>query len=134
MFLLRFQKRIADKQRANLNRRAIVEVQPQDRVYADLRRYREAWYVQRELLDTHKTIHVVEVLYTKWHGPQQKKIYARCLLWDEEIAWTHYDVYCYGTQRDLLPSMTLVDEIYAKNNPTCIPDELQEAVLKRISA
>jgi len=80
LFLLRFQRRIADKQRADLNRRAIVDVQPQDRVYIVLRIYGEAWYVQRELPDTHRTIHVVEVQCTRGHGPQQKKIYARCLL------------------------------------------------------
>ena len=134
LFLLRFKKSIADKQRADLNRRAITEVQPHDRVYVDLRRYGEAWYVQRELPDTYRTIHVVEVLYTKWQGNQHKKIYAKCLLWNEELLWTHYDVYCYGTRRELILSMTLVDETYAKDNPTCIPDELQEAVLKRISS
>ena len=84
--------------------------------------------------DTYKTIHVVEILYTKWQGNQQKKIFAKCLLWDEEIAWTHYEVYCYGTQRDLLPTMTLVDKHYARDNPTCVPDELQETVLNRISS
>ena len=134
LFLLRYPKLIADKARSELNRKVITEVQPNDRVYVDLRKYGEAWYVQRELPDTHRTIHVVEILYTKWQGNQQKKIFAKCLLWDEELAWTHYDVYCYGTQRDLLPTMTLVDEHYARENPQCIPDELQDFVLKRISS
>ena len=70
LFLLRSQKLIADKQRADLNRRVITVVQPHDRVYVDLRRYGEAWYIQSEIPNTHKTVHDVEVLYTKWHGTQ----------------------------------------------------------------
>ena len=83
--------------------------------------------------DTYTTIHVVEILYTMWQINQQNKIFAKCLLFDEELAWTHYDVYCYGTQRDLLSTMTLVEH-YARDNPRCIPDELRDSVLKRISS
>ena len=133
LFLLRFKKIIADKQRSELNRRVITDIQPQVRVYVDLRRWSEAWYDQMELPNAYFTTHVVEVVYTRWQGNQQKKIFAKCLLWNEEMPWNHYEVYCYGTQRTLTADMTLIDENFAKVNRQCIPEELQAEVFQRIA-
>ena len=132
LFLLRTKKQVADKARAELNRQPINEVRPLDLVYVDLRKFGEAWAFQRNLPGGVNTVHVLEVTFTRWQGAGKKKIFGKTLLWDEELLWDHYEVYCYGTERVLAAHMVLIDEAYARAYPASIPDDLRDKVLRRI--
>ena len=123
LFLLRFPANMANARRAELNRTDITEVRPGDKVYVDLRRWGEAWYDQLGLPDAYETIHVVECQYTHWQGRGKRKINLSCKLFDEVVLLDAYEVYCYGSERQLKPTMTLVTERMAVLYPDILPED-----------
>ena len=133
LFLLRYKTSQADKERALLNKTNITEVSPGDVVYVDLRGWNAVWYDELKLPDAYTKVHVVRCQYATWVGNDHKKIYLRCDLFDENILYQHYDVYCYGvTTHFAADRMVLVDEAYCVIHPDVLPtDERRERLLAR---
>jgi hypothetical protein len=123
LFMLRFPVRDANKQRTWLRRTEITSVVPGDTVYVDLRRWGEAWYDQLGLEDAYETIHVVECSYRAWNGRGRKKINIHCMIFDENLTFDAYEVYCWGTIKRMSDKMTLIDERFVRAHPEVLPDD-----------
>jgi hypothetical protein len=123
LFLLRFPAKNAMKEKTRLNHTDITAVRPGDRVYVDLRRWGEAWYDQLNLPDAYNTIHVVECHYKSWQGRGRRKINVAVPLFDETVCFDAYEVYCYGSERQLTEAMTLVTEAMAAQYPDMLPED-----------
>ena len=74
----------------------------------------------------------MEVSYTCWQGRKKFKIFVKVLVRNEEHLFDHYKVYCYGTEKVLTEKMILIDDDFAKADPTSIPEDLRAKVLRRI--
>jgi hypothetical protein len=130
LFLLRFKTAIAEKERALLNRKPIVDVRPGDRAYVDLRFWDAVWYDQLNLPESYVRIHVVPCIYVDWKDKEHKRINLRCDMFDETLLLQHYDVYCYGTIKQFDPTrMILVDEKFCAEFPEVLPNDSRRAEL-----
>jgi hypothetical protein len=135
LFLLRSPAKSCNATRTAMNRRAIEGILPGMHVFVDLRQWGEAWYDQCNLPDAYRTVHVVECAYVRWLSQAHLKMEVRCMVFDETSNFDHYTVYCYGTARVLLPTMTLVDGAYCIAHPQVLPeDPILRANLLRMHA
>ena len=132
LYSLRFKAAQASRERVALNRHAITEVSPGDRLYIDLRRWGECWYDQLGLPDSYSVRHVVPAVYTRWvsdrHGNENRKqIKVRVELFDENLIFDHYDVQCWGRRQDFIGSeMLLVDEALVRHFPSILPENAEK--------
>ena len=87
LYSLRFKAAQASRERVALNRHAITEMSPGDRLYINLRRWGKCWYDQLGLPDSYSVRDVVPAVYTRWvsdrHGNENRKqIKLRVKLFD----------------------------------------------------
>ena len=132
LYLLRFKAHIADRERVALNKRHITEVEPGDSVYVDLRAWNPIWYDQLELPNAYEILHVVLCQYTEWRGREKLKIILPCELFNENILYEHYDVYCFETIKFFYPdSMLLLDKTFALSFSHILPEDKRERLLQQ---
>jgi hypothetical protein len=133
LFLLRFKVDIAAKEKARLKGSQVVGVAPGDHVYVDLRCWDNngEWYDGLDIPNAYDTVHVVECAYTKWRGRGKYSIMVTCMLFDEEWSWDAFDVFCWGTCREVKEGMTLVDEQFARLYPEVLPEATEVAPDRR---
>ncbi len=124
---------IAAKEKARLKGSQIVGVAPGVHVYVEVR----CWDNNGELYDgldiqnAYDTVHVVECAYTNWRGCGIYFIMVTCMLCNEEWSWDAYDVFCWGTCREVKEGMTLVDEHDARLYPEMLPGATEFAPDRR---
>ena len=74
----------------------------------------------------------LECKYVRWVGAGQKKIEAKCPVLDVLCRyWDSLDVYMFGSNRVLLPSMTLVTERLCVQYPNILERHNRGKLLKR---
>ena len=140
MYLLRFNAERGSRERAAINKIDITEVQPGDKVFIDLRRWDECWYDQLGLPNSYTLKHVVEAVYTVWDKSKNKqtnhkRIKLRVNLFDEDLMFNHYEVYCWGQVNVFIPSdMILVNEELVNLFPKILSDDpaKQRCLLERL--
>jgi hypothetical protein len=86
----------AKKLVAQTNKTPIIEVQPGDTVYVDLRSYGATWYASRTLPDLFHKRYLLEYTYTKWADKRHLRIWCECPLFGEEWRVDHDFVRRYG--------------------------------------
>ncbi len=111
----------------------IVGVAPGVHVYVDMRCWDNngEWYDGLGIPKVYDTVHVVECAYTKWRGCGICFIMVTRMLFDEEWSWDAYDVFCWGTCREVKEGMTLVDEQFARLYPEVLPEATEVAPDRR---
>jgi len=133
LFMLRFKLDVAVKERSRLKNSHIIGVDPGLHVYVDLRCWDNSgeWYEGLKLPNAFETVHVVECAYTKWKGRGRYHIMVQCMLFDEEWSWDAYDVFCWGTCREVKDDMTLVDDQFARLHREVLPEATENAPDRR---
>lgn len=112
LFPLRYSAKIARAEIAALNKLAITEVSPGDKVYVDIRSYQgngaSVWYDTLDLPEKYIKTYVVEYQYLDWLPPTRTRGYhcmisAKCDAFDEIYSGTtalnHYFVHCWGANK-----------------------------------
>jgi len=132
LFQLRFSSAIVHLQIENLRRTPITAVAPGDRVYVDLRYIKghEA-FDKLGLPNAYFTEYVCECSYVRWIGKTHHKIEAKCLVLDVLCRnWDSFDVYQFGSGKELLPNMTLVTEAMCVRYPDILESHNRKKLLR----
>jgi hypothetical protein len=132
LFQLRFSSAIVHLQIEHMRRSPIVDVAPGDTVYVDLRYIKghEA-YDKLGLPNAYFTMYVCECSYVKWIGRTHHKIEAKCLVLDVLCRnWDSFDVYQFGSCKELLPTMTLVTEALCVQYPDILERHNRKKLLR----
>jgi len=132
LFQLRFSSAIVHLQIDNMRKSPILTVAPGDTVYVDLRYIKghEA-YDKLGLPDAYFTMYVCECSYVRWIGRTHHKIEAKCLVLDVLCRnWDTFDVYQFGSCKELLPSMTLVTEAMCVRYPDILESHNRKKLLR----
>ena len=65
---------------------------------------------------SYHTVYVVKVIYTAWSNSNHTRISASIplltLIWDKRNAVNHFFVKSWGSERNLLPTMILIDNTF----------------------
>ena len=100
----------------DINITPITSVNPTTTVFMDIRAFGAGWYDSLDLPDAHFTLYVVKVIYTAWSNSNHTRISASIplltLIWDKRNAVNHFFVKSWGSERNLLPNMILIDTTF----------------------
>jgi hypothetical protein len=100
------------------NATPIVEVQPGDIVFVDIRIYGEDWYLQIGLPDHFHKLYVVEWHYFAWVNKSRLKIKTRCPIMGTNYVMDHNLVILWGRTKVFNEnSMVLISEEYMEKYP-----------------
>jgi hypothetical protein len=96
----------------DINATPITSIGPQTSVYMDIRAFGAGWYDNMNFPDAYSTSYVVRLTYTAWHNSSHTRISASIpclkLVWDRRNSVNHFFVKSWGSQCNLLDSMTLI--------------------------
>ena len=132
LFQLRFSAAIVHVQIDNMRKTPITSVVPGDSVYVDLRYIKghEA-FDKLGLPNSYFTTYVCECNYVRWVGRSHHKIEAKCLVLDVLCRnWDTFDVYQFGSCKELLPDMTLITEALCVRFPDILESRNRKQLLR----
>ena len=133
LFPLRFNVTDVKRMSQTMRSQPITSVAVGDVVYVDLR-YIKGFDVfdKLGLPDAYFVPYVCECKYVRWVGSDKKKIEAKCTVLDVLCRnWDSLDVYMFGINKVLLPSMTLVTERLCLQYPSILERHNRGKLLKR---
>ena len=112
LFPLRLNFTDVKRMSQTMRNQPITNVTVADVIYVDLRHIKGFdVFDMLGLPNAYFTEYVCECRYVRWVGAGQKKIEAKCQVLDVLCRnWDSLDVYMFGSNKVLLPSMTLVTE------------------------
>ena len=125
-----YSQKEAASRKVQLNRQPITEVKPGDTVYVDIRCYSAEWYKGLGLTDAEHNTYVVIYRYTKWSNAQHTKLQAICDILDELHTVNHDFVIRYGSRKEFLPYMTLIDRAFVIRFPQILQEDRRERLLR----
>ena len=125
-----YSQKEAASRKVQLNRQPITEVKPGDTVYVDIRCYSAEWYKGLGLTDAEHNTYVVIYRYTKWSNAQHTKLQVTCDILDEQHTVNHDFVIRYGSRKEFLPYMTLIDRAFVIRFPQILQEDRRERLLR----
>ena len=133
LFPLRFNFTDVKRMSQTMRNQPITSVTVGDTVYVDLRYIKgHDVFDKLGLPDAYFVQYVCECKYVRWVGSGQKKIEAKCAVLDVLCRnWDSLDVYMFGSNKVLLPSMTLVTERLCVQYPNILERHNRGKLLKR---
>ena len=122
LILLLYDSKVANGMIASCNKSPIIEVQPGDVVFIDLRSYGATWYASLSLPDLFEKLFLLEYHYTKWVNRKHLKIHSFCPVFNEKFEVDHDFVARYGTRKEFPTdgSAVLIDEAFVAKYPSLL--------------
>jgi hypothetical protein len=117
-----------------INRKAITEIIPGDKVYVDLRSYGASWFQNLELPFKPGQRYVIHYEYRHFSGKLHNHIHCYNRIFDEDFIVDHLFVFSWGQNKlfDNL-SMVLIDIPFVLAHPKVLPDNSRQELLNRYS-
>ena len=92
------------------------------------------WYDTLNIPNMYDVLYVVIVQYIKWRDRTHRYIQPKVLVLDEIMRdWDTYDVYSYGSNKDLIDGMILIDESFVVKYPDIINPKNKDRLLRMYS-
>jgi len=135
LYPLRFKASMVSKQLNSIRKQPIISVRPDDIVYVELRcAFGVEWYDTLDIPNKYDVLYMVVVQYLKWRDRTHRHIQPKVLVLDEIMRdWDSYDVFSYGSNKELLDTMVIIDEAFVVKYPDIINPKNRERILKLYS-
>jgi hypothetical protein len=135
LFPLRFKANLVSRQINSIRRQPITSVKPDVLVYVELRCcFGLEWYDTLDIPNKYDIVYVVVVQYIKWRDRTHRHIQPKVLVLDEIMRdWDNYDVFSYGSNKELMDGMVLIDEAFVVQYPDIINPKNKDRLLRMYS-